>query len=260
MTTATRRKRTRKDRIEGRWRRYLETRDPKIRNELIEIYLPLVRAIAAKLASRLPRFVDTEDLSSSGVVGLVAAIEHFEPERRVKFEIYAKKRIAGAMIDDLRRQDTLPRDARERAEHLRRTVRKLRDDLGREPTPYEIAESMGFSLAAYREVMLDLAFCAQVSLDPHVGDPENADPRRTRFEPIDVRPQPHEIAHRHELMNLVDRELDARERTIVREFYEEEHTLKHIGASLRLSESRICQLHTELISRLRQHLYKEAAP
>jgi RNA polymerase sigma factor for flagellar operon FliA len=267
MKTATKRKGTRRDRQATRWRRYLATRDSKIRNELVETYLPLVRGLAAKLASRLPPCVDIDDLRSNGVVGLVGAIEHFDPSRNVKFEIYAKKRITGAMLDELRRQDSLPRDARERADQVRAMTSRLRDELGREPSEGEVAECLGLDVADVRDVRRDLVFAAQQSLEPIVESgghaPTGRGGRRNRLallEPIDVFPEPSEAAHRLELLQLVHRSLDDRERSIVRGFYHDDHTMKHIGSTLRLSESRISQMHTEMLSRLRQRLYKEVAP
>ncbi len=262
MTTATRRKWTRKDRIEGRWRRYFQTRETKLRNELVETYLPLVRGLAAKLASRLPRCIDLDDLRGAGFIGLMNAVEHFDPTRNVKFEIYAKKRINGSMLDELRRQDALPREARDRTDEMRRCARALREELGRDPSPWEVATAMGVSLAVLREVALDSTFASHVSLDPlfNSNDSESLDGWKSRSEPIDAVPTPPEQVHRRELAQLVDSNLSKRERTIVRSVYQDQHTFKHIGTALRLSESRISQMHTELISRLRQRLYKEVAP
>jgi RNA polymerase sigma factor for flagellar operon FliA len=262
MTLATKRRRTRKERLEDRWRRYFETRDRKLRNELVEMHLPLVRSIAAKLASRLPRYVDVEDLQSAGYLGLVKAVELFDPGRKVKFEIYAKRRIEGAMLDDLRRQDTLPREARERTGQVRRSMTRLRDELGREPSPWEIATSLGLTMTQLRDALMDVMFAAQVSLDPifSAGDSDWGDHRSHRLEPVDGVPPPAEQIHRHELLALVDRFLNARERAIVRSIYHDGSTFKHIGSDLQVSESRVSQMHTELISRLRQRLYKEVAP
>lgn len=262
MTLATKRKRTRKERLEDRWRRYFETRDRKLRNELVEMHLPLVRSIAQKLASRLPRYVDVEDLQSAGYLGLVNAVELFDPNRCVKFEFYAKRRIEGAMLDDLRRQDTLPREARDRAGHVRRSMTRLRDELGREPSPWEIASSLGLTIAQLRDALMDVMFAARVSLDPLYSgnDSDSNDSRSHRLEPVDGVPQPAEQLHRSELLQLVDRFLNARERAIVRHVYHDGFTFKHIGTDLQVSESRVSQMHTELITRLRQRLYKEVAP
>jgi RNA polymerase sigma factor FliA len=262
MTMATKSPRSRRERLDIRWRRYFASRDRKLRNELVEMHLPLVRSAAAKLASRLPRYIDIEDLRSAGYLGLVNAVELFDPTRRVKFEIYAKKRIHGAMIDDLRRQDTLPREARDRADQVRQSMTRLRDELGREPSPWEVATSLGLTIAALRDVLLDLMFAAHVSLDPicAAGDSEPIMRRRGRVEPIDEDNQPPEQMQRRDLLSLVDRLLDKRERTIVRGVYHEEQSFKNVGTTLRISESRVSQMHTELISRLRQRLYKEVAP
>lgn len=262
MTLATKRRRPRKERLEDRWRRYFETRDRKLRNELVEMHLPLVRSLAAKLASRLPRYVDIEDLQSAGYLGLVNAVELFDPGRKVKFDIYAKRRIEGAMLDDLRRQDTLPREARERASHVRRSMTRLRDELGREPSPWEIATSLGLTIAQLRDALMDVMFAARVSLDPiyGAGDSDSNESKARRMEPIDGVPQPADQIHRSELLQLVDRFLNARERSIVRSVYHDGYTFKHIGSDLQVSESRVSQMHTELISRLRQRLYKEVAP
>ncbi len=156
-------------------------RNELIRNELIEVYMPLVRGVAARLSRRLPQHVDVEDLVSAGVFGLVNAIEHFDHERGIKFETYCRKRVSGSMLDELRRQDWIPREARERADLLRRTVSSLRCALGREPDDVEAADAMGLSLRAYHDTLQDLAFASRQQLDPQASKGSEDDGQKARM-------------------------------------------------------------------------------
>ncbi len=234
------------------WRRFRRARSGVLRDRLIEIYLPLVRGVARRLCCRLPPNVDVDDLVSVGAFGLVGAIESFDPKRGAKFETYARKRVVGAMLDELRRQDFIPRDARERGDLLKRTVEDLRDSLGREPSDAEIASSMGVLPGAVRDILLDLAFAQRVPLD----DDESA----AMSELAAAMPEPSEAVFHGELLGLVDRQLSTRERALVQSYYVDEHSMKRIGHRMRLSESRICQMHTQLLSRLKERLHHELAP
>lgn len=243
---------TRVKELASLWRRFRRARSGVMRDRLVETYLPLVRGVARRLSSRLPPNVDVDDLVSVGAYGLVGAVESFDPKRGAKFETYARKRVVGAMLDELRRQDFIPRDARERGDLLKRTVENLREALGREPSDAEIGEAMGVSSCMVREILLDLAFAQRVPLD----DDESA----AWSELTDAMPEPYEAVFHGELLGLVDRQLSTRERALVQSYYVDEHSMKRIGHHMRLSESRICQMHTKLLNRLKERLHHELAP
>ncbi len=248
------------DRTQELWRRFLRGRTPEARNRLVEEYLPLVRAVAARVSLRLPRHVDPDDLRSAGVFGLVNAIEHFDPRRGVKFETFCRKRVGGAMLDELRRQDWIPRDARERAEQLRRAVAALREDLGREPGNREVAQALGLSMEEFQEALLDVAFASRIPLELEGAYGRGGEERRDHIEPVDGFPEPPDVVFRRELIGLVERYLSKRERSIVHSYYHDEQTMKRIGKGLRLSESRVCQMHMRMLHRLKARLRQEVAP
>ncbi|MFH0944707.1 MAG: FliA/WhiG family RNA polymerase sigma factor [Planctomycetota bacterium] len=246
--------------IERLWGSFLKTRCLDLRNRLVLVYLPLVRGVAARISRRLPHNVEIDDLISAGVFGLVNAVENFDPERAVKFETYCRKRVSGAMLDELRRQDWIPREARERTGQMRRTVVRLRGTLERDPDDAEVAAALGQSLRTLHDTVNDLAFATRLPLDPHVSESGDGEGHRARVEPVDAHPEPPDQVFHQELLNIVDGQLSLRERTIVHSYYHEEQTMKRIGNRLRLSESRVCQMHMHLLTRLKERLYQEVAP
>lgn len=239
------------------WRSYVKRRDTRLRNQLVERYWPIVKAIAGPFAARLPKHFDRDDLLSAGAFGLVKAIEHFDPARGVKFETFCRKWVSGAMQDEMRRQDSIPRDARQRARKLRRTVDDLRAEAGVEPCDREVADAMRMSLREVHDTQRDLRFTAQIPLELPRNDAATED---GAIDPIDLRPEPADELSLRELLDLVADHLSSRERTIVRGVYLEERSLKRIGSDLRLTESRVSKMHTAMLSRLKRRLYAEAAP
>ncbi len=257
MTSVTNSTRVESDATQALWLDFISTRSEETRNLLIERYLPLVQGQAMRLVGRLPPHIEADDLRSAGVFGLVNAIEHYDPFRGVKFSTYCRKRILGAMLDELRRQDWLPREARERAEHLLATVELLRTRLGREPSDREIAREMDCDVHELREILHDLAFATQIPLELAASATR---PQRS-FEPVDDdNPEPPELVHRQELIQLVLRYLDPRELALVQSYYHDEQTMKRIGSRMRVTESRVCQMHTRMLDRLKQRLHEEVAP
>lgn len=242
------------------WQRYRRCKTREIRNELVETYLPLVRGVARRLAQRLPPSVDAEDLVSSGVFGLVRAVEQFDIKRGVVFEAYCRKRVAGAMIDELRKQDWVPREARERAATVRRMEQELRESLGREPTEREIAKALGVQLGRVKELLGDRPFAAWLPLDAANSAADWKDGHPTRIEPVDGVPEPSEVVFREELLGMVDEQLTKKERTILRSYYGDEQTMKRIGSRLRISESRVSQMHNRVLNRLKKRLHQEVSP
>lgn len=242
------------------WAHYRRTRRRESRDRLIVLYLPVVKGEARRLVRRLPRHVESDDLVSAGTLGLVRAIEHFDPVRGVMFETYCRKRVLGAMIDELRRQDWIPREARDRADRLRKTATALRVVLDREPVDHELAEAMEMTVRAVRAIRRDVAFAAWLPLYDSSASEFGEDDGPFRFEPVDGFPQPHEVVVQDELIDMVDGQLSGRERTIVRSYYHDDQTMKRIGHRMRLSESRVCQMHHRMLLRLKERLHHEVAP
>ena len=241
------------------WDKYLRTRWRKHRNLLVEEYLPLVRNVAEQVSARLPRSVDSEDMISAGVFGLLQCIDNFDPERGTRFESFCRMRIRGAMIDELRSQDLLSRDARERANRVAGARQRLLQDLGREPSSHEVAQEIGLTPREVDESQRKAAAQNPVSLergalDAALGDdlggglPDNL---------IDAHLEPPEAAHRKDLLLLIEESLTEAERDIVNLRYRDGMTLRHIGRALGISESRVCQLHGSLLGRLHRMLATE---
>ncbi|MGQ0552471.1 MAG: sigma-70 family RNA polymerase sigma factor [Planctomycetota bacterium] len=243
--------------VEDLWARYLRTRRRTEKDRLVELYMPLVRSTAEQLALRLPRSVDEEDLMGAGVFGLFKAVENFDPDRNVKFETYCRLRVRGAMIDFLRQQDWVPREARNRGSRLHEVIADLREKLGRDPTDLELARRLRLSLDALREALVELRFGSMVSLT--VGNDEDGGGMDAQHEQLLVEDaEPAEILHRREIYEVVARELTDVERRLVRAYYFEGLTLKAIGQKEGISESRVCQIHGRMLDRLAERLEDEA--
>jgi len=239
------------------WKEFKKTEDEQVRNRLIEHYLCLVRYTAERLAAKLPDEVDVEDLMSAGIFGLVDAIDAFDLERGVKFETYCAPRIRGAILDELRSMDWVPRLVRHRAHKLNDTIRALEVELGRLPTEDELARRLGMSPEQFQKLLRDATTVSLVSLSQKFND---SDSSRDIFE-IDVLPDEHGCdpvieAQKQDIKELVTKGLSRAERLIIVLYYYEQMTMKEIGATLDLSESRVSQMHSSIIERLRAHLEK----
>jgi RNA polymerase sigma factor for flagellar operon FliA len=242
--------------IEDLWAKYLRTRRRIYKDQLVEAYMPLVRSVSEQLAMRLPRTVEGEDLRGAGVFGLFKAIDNFDPERNVKFETYCRLRVRGAMIDFLRQQDWIPREARNRGSRLAEVIDDMRERLGREPTDLELARRLRLSLDALREALVELRFGNMVSLTVPDGDGNGSTDEHEQLLVQDA--EPAEILHRREMFAVIARELTEVERRLVRAYYFEGMTLKAIGKREGISESRVCQIHGRMLDRLAERLEDEA--
>ncbi|MEW6754759.1 MAG: FliA/WhiG family RNA polymerase sigma factor [Candidatus Latescibacterota bacterium] len=225
--------------------------------QLVE-YLPLVKYIAGRLAVGLPRSVEMDDLINAGVVGLIEAHHHFDAAKGVKFETYASLRIRGAILDELRGMDWVPRSTRARAREIERVIARLEGDLGRSPTEVELAEGLGVTLGEYYVMIDDVSSATLLSLDELTyGDDE--DKPVALVDTVRSQNQPSALANleREEMRDLLAEslgELSEQERLVVALYYYEELTLKEIGQVLELSESRVSQLHTKAVLSLRAKL------
>ena len=227
---------------------------PLSRDELVVSHLPLVKFIVDRIASSLPPHLDRDDLRSAAVIGLISAAERFDPSRGVQFKTFAEQRIRGTIMDELRAQDWLTRSLRDKFKKLEREFSQLEQHLGRNPSSDEVALAMGLELKDYFRLLEEIHLLSFVSLDDAWHDEDGAP-----FGLLDVledkgteSPQNQLIARQtvERLADSIDN-LPEKERIVITLYYYEELNLKEIGAVLDLTESRISQLHSQAIIRLR---------
>jgi len=237
------------------WSRYQKTGCPEARRRLLNAYLPLVRSVAGRMAMGFPRSVELQDLINTGVIGLVEAFAHFDPMRGVKFETYAVPRIRGAILDALRALDWAPRSTRAKARSIDRAVTALENDLGRQPTEDELAQELKISPGELLAAMDDVNSATILSLDEMIyRDEENR--QIPRIEAIEDRNASSALSNilKDELrafLNVAIARLTDQERLVVALYYFEELTLKEIGDVMKISESRVSQIHTKAVTKLR---------
>lgn len=238
------------------WKEFKKRPDNReLRNRLVEQYLPLVRYHGERVWSRLPQGVDVDDLISAGIFGLMDAIDAFDLERGVKFETYCVPRIRGAMLDELRNTDWVPRLVRSRARKLAEATKMLEDQLGRRPTDQELAQHLSISVSEIEKMMLDAKAVTLISLNKKWSETDGA----KEVGEIDILEDqrgedPTRRVQRNDLMRLVTKGLNRKERLIIILYYYEELTMKEVGATLDLSESRVSQMHSSLVERLQMQL------
>jgi len=237
------------------WLQYKQSGDEGLRNVLVENFLPLVRYNAERIGAKLPDEIDNDDLVSAGIFGLLDAIDSFDLERGVKFETYCAPRIRGAILDELRNMDWVPRLVRSRASKLEKASRELESTLGRAPTKPELARQMKLPPGEFEKLMRDATAVTQVSLSRKYNE---SDSSKDVCE-IDVLEDkrgknPVSEIQRRDLKELVTRGLTRAERLILILYYYEEMTMKEIGATLDLSESRVSQMHSAILKRLKEQL------
>jgi RNA polymerase sigma factor FliA len=230
--------------VEELWQGYKATGDLELRNRLVVQYSPLVKYVAGRVRSGLPQSVEQSDLISEGVIGLIDAIDRFEPERGLQFQTYAVPRIRGAMVDSLRSSDWVPRSLREKKRDIERAQASLETRLGRTPSDAEVAAELGIAVSDLREAYRKVSYTNVASIDelgvsdelvPHAPD-GSGDP--------DLGPELLEAVHT----------LPERDRIIVALYYFEGLTLAEIGQVLGVTESRVSQLHTKVTMTLKTKL------
>jgi RNA polymerase sigma factor for flagellar operon FliA len=249
----------RKAEIRRMWKRFRSTDDEdeslRLREELITHYTPLVRYTAERLKGKLPACVDIMEMISAGMVGLINAVDKFEPERGILFETYCSTRIRGAILDDLRASDWVPRLIRNKAHRLDRARLDLAYELGREPDDAELAERMKLSLAEFQELAKEVQVKTQLPLEGAYSDAtDDREVQRVDLVPDRSQPDPLETVTLMELREAVARGLSDKERRVVTMYYFDEMTMREIGAVLGISESRVCQIHAAVMGRLRERL------
>ncbi len=227
--------------------------DIDFRNEMIVKYLPLVRMIAADMCSRTSANIEYDDLVSTGVFGLMDAIKNFDSGRNVKFSTYCKQRIRGAMLDDLRQQDWVPRLARKQRNQIGRAQAVLEDRLNRKPSHDELAAELNVSHDELTKISRDSELVNVVSMEQVTG---RHDCDQTRYDSIkdDAAIDPAFELQKKDSRNLITRSLGRLERMIVTLYYYEQLTMRQIGKTLNISESRVSQIHTELLKQLKDRI------
>jgi RNA polymerase sigma factor FliA len=241
------------------WRRYKATGDDKARERLVVAYSPLVKYVAGRMASGLPAHVEEADLISYGLVGLISAIERFDLEREIKFETYAITRIKGSIIDELRSLDWVPRSVRARARDIEKANSKLEHRFQRAPTDEEMADELEMTVEEFQDALLQISNSTvaaldelwtvsdasgdQVSLLDTIQDPDAPDPAQV-MDSTDMKDRVADAIAR----------LPEREKLVVALYYYENLTLREIGEVLGVTESRVSQLHTKAVLRLRGRL------
>jgi RNA polymerase sigma factor for flagellar operon FliA len=238
------------------WKAYKKSGDELVRNALIEHYLPLVKYTAERLASRFPASVEVDDMMSSGIFGLMDAIDRFDLERGVKFETYCTNRIRGAILDGLRELDWVPRLVRSRSNRLDKAWHGLEEKLGRPPTDVELAKDMDISIEEYDALLREANVTGFISLSDEMPEDDNKTMRKIDIVVSEKEKSPVEQIQKREIKELVVKGLSKKERLVLILYYFEELTMKEIGAILDLSESRVCQLHSRIMIRLRGRLEK----
>jgi len=241
------------------WRQYRRTNDQAIRDRLILTYAPLVKYVAGRLGSGLPAHVDEGDLVSYGLLGLIGAIERFDPDRDIKFETYAIARIKGSIIDELRAMDWVPRSVRARARDIERAIGALEAKLGRAPTDEEIAAKLEVSQEELDDSLSEISRSSIAALDELWTVQGSSGDTVALIDTIEDEhgPQPASALDQAEMKEMIAdaiSRLPEREKLVITLYYYEELTLREIGEVLGVTESRVSQLHTKAILRLKARL------
>ncbi len=240
------------------WQEYKKTGDMEIREHFVKQYAPLVKYVAGKVAIGMPNNTDFDDLVSDGVIGLLDAIEKYEPSRGIKFKTYAVTRIRGAIFDGLRERDWIPRSIRQKAKEIENTIKELELKLGRSAEDEEIAVAMGISLEDFQKAMLNVSGTTVMSLNDmwHSNNDDEHVSMLDRLEgPESLSPDV--LVEREEIKKVIMRAIDSlpqKEKEVLVLYYYEDLTLKEIGEVLDVTESRVSQLHTKAIMRLKSKL------
>jgi RNA polymerase sigma factor for flagellar operon FliA len=241
------------------WAHYRDARKAKepqrveyIRNVLMERHYPLVRYIAERLLQTLPKSIELDDLVSAGLFGLMDAIRGFEPERGIKFKTYCTTRIRGSILDQLRSQDWVPRLVRLKASKIERALQRLIGQFGREPTHAELAGELELE---HGELSLEMASASAKSMYSLSDKWEDRDEDGS-MEKVDVLEDRKSVdpigeLNREDMMTFICRSLTGKERFIIEQYYQVGHTMREIGEMLALTESRVCQIHSNVMLRLK---------
>jgi RNA polymerase sigma factor FliA len=244
------------------WRRYKTSGDERARERLVVAYSPLVKYVAGRMGSGLPAHVEEADLISYGLGGLISAIERFDLSREIKFETYAITRIRGSIIDELRTLDWVPRSVRARAREIERANMKLEAKYQRAPSDEEMSQELSMTVDEFQEALLQISNSTIVALDElwSVSDSSGDSVSLLDTIPDHGAPDPQALVDQSELRDRIADAIAAlpeREKLVVALYYYENLTLREIGEVLGVTESRVSQLHTKAVLRLRSKLSRE---
>jgi RNA polymerase sigma factor for flagellar operon FliA len=242
------------------WQVYCQTGDQTVRQQLIEAYIPLVTYIAERLSLFLPPTIEHEDLLGYGAVGLIEAVNRFNPGRNIKFSTFAAARIRGAMLDGLRKADWVPRGLRKKEQFFQEAYYKLANCLGRTPTDPEMAKELGISEQELHRLRQEISMGLMLSLEGNSTQGEEQDFNVEHYDRVDFHTEAlQQILRQEKKQILVEamENLSEKERLVIGLYYYEGLTIKEIAAVLNLSVSRISQLHSKSIVRLRGYLSRK---
>jgi RNA polymerase sigma factor FliA len=245
--------------IENLWRDYKETGSKISKDKLLVEYAHLVKYITNRLAINLPKSVDRNDLTSAGILGLIKAVETFEPERGFKFETYAGHKIRGSILDELRALDWVPRSVRQKSRELQKVFAKLENELGRAPYDDEVCEDMNITMKEFEEMLTEVTPTTIISLEEAMPD-RGSESKELRI--IDTIEDPGSdnplkemgFAEVKDILKDAITNLPEKEKLVVALYHYEELTLKEIGVVLDITESRVSQIHSKAILKLRSKL------
>jgi RNA polymerase sigma factor FliA len=239
------------------WQRYHRRDDPSTENTLVEKYLPLVSAVVARLAMTLPEHVDQDDLYSVGLVGLLQALRNYDPTCGASFETYARMRIRGSMLDELRRMDWVPRSVHEKARKIQNVMTELEQKLGQVATEAQMAKALNLSVPEYVGLLNEVRPATFVCLDAAGSSEEDDSGSLYEVIPDKVEESPMEQVSRHELKQVIFerlKELPEMQRKVLAFYYVEDMHLREIAEVFGLTESRICQIHSQAILSIRAYI------
>ncbi len=245
------------------WHTYRSTNDPCLRRELLNHYLPLVKNVAGRLAMGFPKSVEVTDLVNTGVIGLIEAFANFDPTRGIKFETYAVPRIRGAILDELRSLDWVPRSTRAKSRELDRACVALEGKLGRKPSHIELAGFMNITMDEFSSTLDDVSGATLISLDELIYREED-NRQIPRVETIEGSSKATVLGEIEDMelrsyLAVAISNLTEQERLVIALYYYEELTLKEIGEVMQISESRVSQIHTKAVGKLRNLVREQFA-
>ncbi|MBU1078149.1 MAG: RNA polymerase sigma factor WhiG [Spirochaetes bacterium] len=251
------------DKYKGRdedelWQEYKRKQNQDIREHFVKKYAPLVKYVAGKVAIGMPNNTDFDDLVSDGVLGLLDAIEKYEPDRNIKFKTYAVTRIKGAIFDGLRERDWIPRSIRQKAKQVENLLMELEIKNGRPASDDEMAAALNLQIEEFNKLMLNISGTAVISLNEiwHVGsDDDEVSMIETLESPVSLNPDV--LVEKNEVKNVIAKVIQGlpdKEKEVIILYYYEDLTLKEIGEVLDVTESRVSQLHTKAIMRIKAKL------
>ena len=227
--------------------------------ELVQEHLPLVKNVVGRLALSLPPHVDSEDLYSAGLVGLLNAVRNFDPEGGSSFESYARVRIRGAIFDELRRLDWVPRSIHDKARKVQTVMQRLEQAKGEIPTDAEMAQALGITTDEYEELMAEIRPATFVCLDAVHGGDESGDSSLHETITDDSQEDPMAATARREIARVIEKRLETlpeMQRKVLALYYFEDMRLREIAEIFGVTESRICQIHSQAVLALRNYLQR----